>query len=122
MDLLEMTQRGFDAFNNRTFRETLTDDIDPNIVTVDVPLGLELQGRDAYLDYNDGFVTAMPDIQTAIVSPEISGNTLKATGRSTGTFTGELEKVILRAPEQYFWLHNRWKHEPPTRKRKARAA
>ncbi len=26
------------------------------------------------------------------------------------TFMGELEKVIRRAPEYYFWTHKRWKH------------
>lgn len=30
----------------------------------------------------------------------------------TEDFTRELEAAIRKAPEQYFWLHNRWKHQP----------
>lgn len=40
----------------------------------------------------------------------------------TADFTRELERVIRRAPEQYLWLHNRWKHAPPVKGRPARAA
>jgi KDO2-lipid IV(A) lauroyltransferase len=32
-------------------------------------------------------------------------------------FTAALERGICRAPEQYFWLHRRWKHQPATAKR-----
>jgi KDO2-lipid IV(A) lauroyltransferase len=38
----------------------------------------------------------------------------------TQRFTAALERSVRRAPEQYFWLHRRWKSEP--RKRPARAA
>jgi KDO2-lipid IV(A) lauroyltransferase len=34
----------------------------------------------------------------------------------TEDFTRLLEETIRRAPEQYLWLHNRWKHKPPERK------
>jgi KDO2-lipid IV(A) lauroyltransferase len=37
----------------------------------------------------------------------------------TQRFTLALERMIRRAPEQYFWLHRRWKHQP---KRKGRPA
>ena len=30
----------------------------------------------------------------------------------TREFTRELEQVIRAAPEQYLWLHRRWKHRP----------
>jgi KDO2-lipid IV(A) lauroyltransferase len=30
----------------------------------------------------------------------------------TERFTAALERVVRRAPEQYFWLHRRWKHQP----------
>jgi KDO2-lipid IV(A) lauroyltransferase len=40
----------------------------------------------------------------------------------TERFTLALERLVRRAPEQYLWLHRRWKHEPPKRKSKARAA
>ena len=40
----------------------------------------------------------------------------------TRDFTAALEAAIRQAPEQYLWLHNRWKHQPPTRRSKRRAA
>ena len=38
----------------------------------------------------------------------------------TEQFTSALERAIARAPEQYFWVHRRWKSVP--RKRRARRA
>jgi KDO2-lipid IV(A) lauroyltransferase len=41
----------------------------------------------------------------------------------TQRFTAALERVVRQAPEQYFWLHRRWKHQPQPKKAKgARAA
>ena len=40
----------------------------------------------------------------------------------TQRFTSALERVVRRDPEQYLWLHRRWKHQPKPRGRKARAA
>jgi KDO2-lipid IV(A) lauroyltransferase len=37
----------------------------------------------------------------------------------TQRFTAALERVIRAAPEQYFWLHRRWKHQPQAKKAKA---
>jgi KDO2-lipid IV(A) lauroyltransferase len=34
----------------------------------------------------------------------------------TERFTAALERLICRHPEQYFWLHRRWKHQPKPRK------
>jgi KDO2-lipid IV(A) lauroyltransferase len=39
----------------------------------------------------------------------------------TQRFTAALERVIRTAPEQYFWLHRRWKHQPAKRKGKQAA-
>ncbi len=39
----------------------------------------------------------------------------------TQDFTHALEGVVRRAPEQYLWLHRRWKHEPPAARRRAAA-
>ncbi len=36
----------------------------------------------------------------------------------TQRFTSALEQLIRRVPEQYFWLHRRWKHQPPKRKKR----
>ena len=35
----------------------------------------------------------------------------------TQAFTTALEQLIRRSPEQYFWVHRRWKSEPSRRKR-----
>jgi KDO2-lipid IV(A) lauroyltransferase len=37
----------------------------------------------------------------------------------TQRFTAALERVVRAAPEQYFWLHRRWKHQPQAKKAKA---
>jgi len=37
----------------------------------------------------------------------------------TQRFTDALERLVRKHPEQYFWLHRRWKHQPPATKRKA---
>jgi KDO2-lipid IV(A) lauroyltransferase len=37
----------------------------------------------------------------------------------TARYTAALERLIRRHPEQYFWLHRRWKHQPASRRAKA---
>ena len=39
----------------------------------------------------------------------------------TQWFSTELEKVVRRAPEQYWWVQRRWKGDPPTAKKRAKA-
>jgi KDO2-lipid IV(A) lauroyltransferase len=34
-------------------------------------------------------------------------------------YTDHLENLVRRSPEQYWWLHRRWKGQPPARKRSA---
>ena len=40
----------------------------------------------------------------------------------TQRYTSALERMIRKYPEQYFWLHRRWKHQPVARKAKAKPA
>lgn len=55
-----------------------------------------------------------------VILPEEYQRTPDAIRAMTQRFTSDLEKLICRAPEQYFWLHRRWKHQPqPRGKRKA---
>jgi len=39
----------------------------------------------------------------------------------TQRYSSALERIIRRHPEQYFWLHRRWKHQPVARKTKQAA-
>jgi KDO2-lipid IV(A) lauroyltransferase len=66
--------------------------------------GMRYQGVYGDLIYPDEYI-GRPDAVQAI----------------TQRFTTALEDIIRLAPEQYFWLHRRWKHQPPV-KREARAA
>jgi KDO2-lipid IV(A) lauroyltransferase len=36
----------------------------------------------------------------------------------TQRFTSALERIVRTAPEQYFWLHRRWKHQPTKARKK----
>ncbi len=40
----------------------------------------------------------------------------------TADYTAALERAVKRAPEQYFWVHRRWKSQPRQRKQKAARA
>jgi Kdo2-lipid IVA lauroyltransferase/acyltransferase len=40
----------------------------------------------------------------------------------TEQYTQALERIVRRAPEQYFWVHRRWKTAPGARKRRKKAA
>ncbi len=40
----------------------------------------------------------------------------------TQQYTSALERAVRRSPEQYFWVHRRWKNQPGARKRRPRKA
>jgi KDO2-lipid IV(A) lauroyltransferase len=40
----------------------------------------------------------------------------------TRRFSTALEQLVRLAPEQYFWLHRRWKHQPQAKGKKRKAA
>ncbi|HEY1785341.1 MAG TPA: lipid A biosynthesis acyltransferase [Pirellulales bacterium] len=40
----------------------------------------------------------------------------------TAWYTDQLEEIIRRAPEQYWWVHRRWKGSPPAKRQRRSAA
>ena len=56
----------------------------------------------------------------AIIEPDELTGTADDVRILTQRYTTALEAIIRRDPEQYLWLHRRWKHQPkpPRRRRK----
>ena len=54
-----------------------------------------------------------------VIRPESFANRSAAVKSLTERFTKALERGIRQAPEQYFWLHRRWKHQPAAKRRLA---
>lgn len=53
------------------------------------------------------------ECRTHPIDDDRGGSLDEAVTRLTAAFTRKLEDEIRAAPEQYFWLHNRWKTRPP---------
>jgi KDO2-lipid IV(A) lauroyltransferase len=51
-----------------------------------------------------------------LILPEEYADDPHATRAITQRYTCALERLVRRHPEQYFWLHRRWKHQPAARK------
>jgi KDO2-lipid IV(A) lauroyltransferase len=51
-----------------------------------------------------------------VILPEDFAGRPDAVRAITQRYTTALERMVRRHPEQYFWLHRRWKHAPPVRK------
>ena len=60
-------------------------------------------------------------VEEAIWPEEYEGRPA-AVKEMTQRFTTILERIIRTAPDQYFWLHRRWKHQPKAKKGKQAAA
>jgi KDO2-lipid IV(A) lauroyltransferase len=56
-----------------------------------------------------------------VILPEEYGGHLDDVRRITQRFTLALETLGRQYPEQYFWLHRRWKHQPKAKKNKTAA-
>jgi KDO2-lipid IV(A) lauroyltransferase len=56
-----------------------------------------------------------------VIYPEQFAQTPEGVRAITQQFTSELENMIRIAPDQYFWVHRRWKHQPQERKKKKAA-
>jgi KDO2-lipid IV(A) lauroyltransferase len=56
-----------------------------------------------------------------VIYPEEYANRPDAIPAMTQRFTTALENIVRQAPEQYLWLHRRWKHQPKQKKAKKAA-
>ena len=56
-----------------------------------------------------------------VILPEEYAGRADAVRAITQRFTAALERLARRTPDQYFWVHRRWKHAPPVRKGKRAA-
>ncbi|HZZ30035.1 MAG TPA: lysophospholipid acyltransferase family protein [Pirellulales bacterium] len=55
----------------------------------------------------------------ALVDPATMDPALKDITALTQWYTGVLETIVRRAPDQYWWVHRRWKDNRPVKKRAA---
>lgn len=56
------------------------------------------------------------------IMPEDYDHNPNAVRAITQRYTTALERIVRRHPEQYFWLHRRWKHQPQEKKTMRKAA
>ncbi len=56
-----------------------------------------------------------------LIDPEDYRDRPDAVPAMTQRFTTVIEQMVRKYPEQYFWLHRRWKHQPQVRKGKKAA-
>jgi KDO2-lipid IV(A) lauroyltransferase len=51
-----------------------------------------------------------------VILPEEHAHQPDAARAITARYTAALERLVRRHPEQYLWLHRRWKSSPPAKK------
>ena len=90
MDFQELAQATADSFNDRSYREKAKDAMDANVRIHDKPTNQEMHGPDAYVQFSDGFVNAIPDLQGTVIENKASGNTVTSRVRGQGHFTGTM--------------------------------
>ena len=88
MDVKQLAQATIDSFTDRSFRTQAKDFADADVVVVDKPTGQELHGPDGFVQFNDGFVAAMPDVSGTALEHTVSGNKVVSRVHGKGTFTG----------------------------------
>ena len=91
MDVKQLAQNTVDMFNDRSFRQKAKDVADANITVADKPLGQQMHGVDSFVQYSEGFVTAMPDLTGTAVEHKVNGNKVTTRVQGKGTFTGTLQ-------------------------------
>lgn len=58
----------------------------------------------------------------AMIDPQDVSNNVGTIHELTQWYTSRIEEMVREAPEQYWWLHRRWKDPRPQRKSHAKAA
>jgi KDO2-lipid IV(A) lauroyltransferase len=58
----------------------------------------------------------------AFVDPRSGDEAVSSVSRLTQWYTRQFETIIRRAPQQYWWLHRRWKDTRPAKKKAKKAA
>jgi predicted ester cyclase len=91
MDVKQLAQNTVDIFNDRSFREKAEEVANTNIVVTDKPTGQEFRGVDGFVQFSEGFITAMPDIKGTVLEQTAEGNRATTRVRGQGTFTGTLQ-------------------------------
>ena len=90
MDLIDLAQATADSFNDRSYRAKAKDVMDSNVLILDKPTNQEMRGPDAYVQYSDGFVNAIPDLKGTVIENKVSGNKVTSRVRGQGHFTGTM--------------------------------
>ena len=90
MDLKQLAEATADTFNDRSYRDRAKDMMDPDVLIVDKPTNQEMRGPEAYVQYSDGFVNAIPDLRGTVIENKQSGNKVTTRVRGQGHFTGTM--------------------------------
>jgi predicted ester cyclase len=90
MDMEQLAQATADSFNDRSYRDTAKDVMAPDVLIFDKPTNQEMRGPEAYVQYSDGFVNAIPDLKGTVVETNVSGNKVTSRIRGQGHFTGTM--------------------------------
>ena len=90
MDVKQLAQDTIDSFNDRSYRQKAAEVADAGILVMDKPSGQEMHGVDGFIQFSEGFITAIPDLKGTVVEHKVEGNKVNTRVRSQGTFTGTL--------------------------------
>jgi KDO2-lipid IV(A) lauroyltransferase len=57
-----------------------------------------------------------------VADPNVGGEELASVKSLTQWYNDRLEEIIRTAPEQYWWVHRRWKGQPPGKRNRSKKA
>jgi hypothetical protein len=86
--------------------------MDPNVLILDKPTEQEMRGPEAYVQYSDGFVNAIPDLKGTVIENKVSGYKVTSRIRGQGHFTGTMVTPQGACPVMAIpWISNRVEQE-----------